>query len=87
MYDLPPSAFVRSVPCDPRRGRAPAYVTFGLALAVGASGIIGYSAGYASDGSAGLPLTVAPAVGCHADPQAPAAARVPATAGGERAGR
>ena len=65
MYDLPPSAFVRSAPCDPRRHRAPAYVTFGLALAVGASGIIGYSAGHASD-----TLTMGSFEGCQAVPAA-----------------
>ncbi|NUP03283.1 MAG: hypothetical protein HOW71_01190 [Nonomuraea sp.] len=68
MYDLPPSAFVRSAPCDPRRGRVPTYVTFGLAMAVGASGIIGYSAGYASDTgrASGPPSAVAPVVACRA---------------------
>ncbi|MFI6921596.1 hypothetical protein ACIBIZ_16730 [Nonomuraea spiralis] len=78
MSDLPPSAFLRSAPSDPRRRRGPVYATLGLVLAVGASGMIGYSAGYAADDTEVVaPLTVRPVVACHAVPPEPDPAAVP----------
>jgi hypothetical protein len=67
MYDLPPSAFIHSGPRSPRRRRGPIYLALALALAVGTSGIIGYSAGYAADTGTEMtpPLAVRAVVVCR----------------------
>ncbi|MFI9593430.1 hypothetical protein [Nonomuraea sp. NPDC052265] len=80
MFDLPPSAFHRSAPFDPRRRRGPVYAAFGLVLAVGAGGMIGYTAGYAADDTQAAAMTVRPVVACRAIPPAvvPAEAEAPA---------
>ncbi|MEU5859688.1 hypothetical protein ABZ815_00835 [Nonomuraea sp. NPDC047529] len=80
MSDLPPSAFHRSAPFDPRRRRGPVYATFGLVLAVGASGVIGYTAGYAADDTEPAVMTVRPVVACRAVPPAAVPAEVEAPA-------
>jgi hypothetical protein len=56
MHDLPPSAFIHSAPYDPRPRRGQIYLTLGLAIAMGSSGIVGYSAGYAADSASAEPL-------------------------------
>ncbi|MEV4390462.1 hypothetical protein [Nonomuraea sp. NPDC049607] len=80
MSDLPPSAFHRSAPIDPRRRRGPAYATLGLVLAVGASGMIGYTAGYAADDTEPAVMTVRPVVACRAVPPVAVPAEVEAPA-------